>query len=105
MKCGHELKRDESGNQSMCPAASEYRLNGCNGGLNGGRACWVVPGTVCGNKVQGIFATKLVDCLECEFYHLVHEEEREKFIFSDALMRKLKTDLNSPDYHSTVYPN
>jgi hypothetical protein len=46
-----------------------------NGGLNGGRVCWALTGTLCGGKVQGTFAQKLGNCSECEFYRLVHEEQ------------------------------
>lgn len=33
-----------------------------------GRVCWVVAGTFCEGKIQGTFAQKYEDCLQCEFY-------------------------------------
>ena len=74
-KCGRQpggMKVAESG---VCPAASESRVNGANGGRNGGRACWVVAGTLCGGTVQGTFASKLANCMKCDFYQLVQKEE------------------------------
>jgi hypothetical protein len=46
-----------------------------NDGINGGRICWAVAGTLCGGKVQGTFAEKLSACMECQFYQLVRQEE------------------------------
>jgi hypothetical protein len=73
--CGREpggLKTRELG---VCPAAIERKVNGINKGKNGGRACWVVTGTLCGGRVQGSFATKLGNCMECDFYKLVATEQ------------------------------
>ena len=33
-----------------------------------GMECWRVAGTMCGGKVQGTFAQKLANCMECDFY-------------------------------------
>ena len=33
-----------------------------------GKHCARVAGTLCGGKVQGIFAMKLVNCMHCNFY-------------------------------------
>jgi hypothetical protein len=74
-KCGREpggAKTDELG---VCTAATEIRTDGINGGKNAGRICWTIAGTLCGGKVQGTFASKLVNCLECDFYKLVCQEE------------------------------
>lgn len=68
-----EAKR--CGKEATCPAALERRLAGVHQGRNGGRACWVVPGTLCGGAVQGKFAMKLSGCLACSFYLSVRAEE------------------------------
>jgi len=52
--------------------------------MNAGRACWVVAGTNCGGRVQGTFAEKEKNCLNCEFYMLVCEEEDVKGSFKQA---------------------
>ena len=56
-KCGREsggLKASELG---ICPA---YPDNGTQ--------CARAAGTLCGGKVQGSFASKLVNCMQCDFY-------------------------------------
>jgi hypothetical protein len=60
-KCGREkggAKADELG---VCSA---YPHNGKN--------CARIAGTLCYGKVQGIFATKLPTCLQCDFYNSEH---------------------------------
>jgi len=78
------------GKEAVCPAARESRLNGINGGKNGGRACWVVAGTLCGGKVQGVYAQKLGNCLECDFYKKVRTEEGQHFKTGQDLLDLLK---------------
>lgn len=74
-----------------CPAHSERRLNGIHGGLNAGRACWVVAGTRCGGEVQGEFAQKSGNCMKCEFYlKVVSEEGAMNIISGFRLLEKLK---------------
>jgi hypothetical protein len=89
-KCGREpggLKVAELG---VCPAAFEKRVNGIHGGINGGRACWAVTGTFCGGKVQGTFASKLVNCMECEFYKRVGSEEGKDFEGAKTILAQLR---------------
>jgi signal transduction histidine kinase len=43
-----------------CPAYPNY-----------GRICWVVAGTFCGGKVNGVIAHKIGDCKKCKFYKRV----------------------------------
>ncbi|MHC5057406.1 MAG: two-CW domain-containing protein [Planctomycetota bacterium] len=74
----------------VCPAASEARASGLNGGRSGGRACWAIAGTLCGGKVQGTFAEKFSNCLECDFYMSVRDEEGADFKPAAAILEKLK---------------
>ena len=74
-KCGRQPGGAKASELGVCAAASERRLGGANGGTNGGRVCWYVAGTLCGGKVQGTFATKLTNCMQCEFYKSVLQEE------------------------------
>ena len=73
---GSRADRKPRANNSLF--VGDTRLNGINGGTNGGRSCWTVAGTFCFGEVQGTFARKLDDCMECEFFRVVAEEE-EKF--------------------------
>ena len=54
-------------------------MNGTNGGVNGGRICWALAGTLCGGKVQGSFAQKAANCMECPFYLQVKKDEGANF--------------------------
>lgn len=56
MKCWEAKKcgRDKSGD---CPAYPKS-----------GSECWRIAGTLCGGVVQGTFAQKLANCMECDFY-------------------------------------
>ncbi len=71
----------------VCPAAVISTANGINQGINGGRICWAITGTLCGGQVQGTFAMKLGDCLLCEFHKLVMKEERQEFIGATNLAK------------------
>ncbi|NPV01257.1 MAG: hypothetical protein HPY53_07735 [Brevinematales bacterium] len=89
-KCGREpggAKADEIG---VCPAAVETRIHGMNSGNNGGRACWAVTGTFCGGAVQGTFAQKIFNCMECEFYKTVVAEEAAEFMPSKQIISILR---------------
>jgi len=88
-KCGREPGGAKSKEFGVCPAAVEPRLNGVNAGRNSGRACWALTGTLCGGKVQGTFATKLCNCLQCEFYKLVMSEEGSSFQNSTQILARL----------------
>ena len=74
-KCGRQPGGNRTAELGVCPAASEAKADGMNGGRNGGRICWALSGTLCGGKVQGTFATKLTNCMDCDFYKVVHEEQ------------------------------
>jgi hypothetical protein len=78
-KCGREPGGLHADEQGLCPATTEQRLNGVHGGKNAGRACWIVGMTLCNGKIQGSFAKKYDDCLECDFFLKVREEERENY--------------------------
>ncbi len=94
MGCGREpggTKADEFG---VCPATLETRLDGVHGGTNAGRACWVVAGTLCRSKVSGSFALNN-DCLTCDFYHRVIEEEMPDFMFTPKILGII--DKDPPD--------
>ena len=88
-KCGREPGGAKVAEFGVCAAATEPRTNGMNSGKNGGRACWAITGTLCGGKVQGTFATKLANCLNCEFYQLVGAEEGPNHESSKAILSKL----------------
>lgn len=73
-ECGRETNGKNAASLGVCPASIEKRVNGIHNGLNGGRACWAIAGTLCGGKIQGSFATKVANCMSCDFYKLVINE-------------------------------
>ncbi|HLJ50825.1 MAG TPA: hypothetical protein VKU01_32665 [Bryobacteraceae bacterium] len=74
-KCGREPGGARVAELGSCRASRMESAHGVNGGVNGGRLCWSLTGTLCGGKVQGSFAQKLVNCMECDFYKLVRQQE------------------------------
>jgi hypothetical protein len=56
-KCGRQANGANTKDLGVCPA---YPDNGTR--------CARIAGTLCGGKVQGVFATKLTNCLHCDFY-------------------------------------
>ncbi len=74
-KCGRQIGGEKVKELGVCPAATEKRANGIHSGLNGGRCCYAIAGTLCGGKMQGSFAQKLSNCMTCDFYKLVMTEE------------------------------
>lgn len=88
-KCGREPDGEQSRELGVCPASTEQRTHGVNQGINGGRACWAVSGTLCGGEIQGAFAQKLGNCLRCEFYEKVRAEESNNFVTAKEILNVL----------------
>jgi len=88
-KCGRQPGGPKVAELGVCGAATVAAVNGLNGGKNGGRACWVIAGTLCGGKVQGSFATKLANCSTCDFYRAVKAEEGSAYVNSVSLLKVL----------------
>lgn len=57
IKCGREANGAKVGELGVCPAYPDH-----------GTKCAHTPGTLCHGKVSGSFATKLADCMECDFF-------------------------------------
>ncbi len=84
-KCGRQPCGDRAAELGVCPASVDSKADGLNGGRNGGRICWALTGTLCGGKVQGTFAQKLGNCIECDFYKLVQVEQGKEMKSFSAL--------------------
>ena len=91
-KCGRELDGSNAAELGVCPSATEDRVDGLNSGKNGGRTCWAVTGTLCGGQIQGTFAQKLTNCMSCEFYQLVKEEEGSGYVYSKKILPVLSAN-------------
>lgn len=89
LKCGREEGGALTGEHGVCPAAVEARLDGVHDGLNAGRACWAVSGTLCCGKPSGTYAGKFPTCEMCEFYQYVKNEEIPHFKLCSTLLSYL----------------
>lgn len=87
--CGRQPGGEKVDDMGICPAAVEYNLNGVNQGVNGGRACWAIAGTLCMGETQGTYAQKLGDCLRCAFYTSVRQELGGSFVPTKLILKKL----------------
>lgn len=63
----------------VCSASTDVKNAATNGGMAAGRFCWKVAGTLCGGKVQGTYADKMMNCSVCDFYKAVKSEEGAAF--------------------------
>ena len=90
--CGREPGGRNSAEFGVCPAASNTMSDGINGGINGGRLCWAVAGTVCNGIIQGSFAQKQGSCLCCTVFKQVKEEEGQKFTMIPPGQREHQSD-------------
>jgi len=89
-KCGREPEGSKSEELGVCPASIEEKADGINKGDNGGRACWAIAGTLCTGKLQGSYALKMLDCLQCDFYNKVLGEERWGFKSGEKILKIIK---------------
>ena len=88
--CGREPGGKHVHELGVCPAATEAKLHGTHGGQNGGRACWVVPGTPCAKgETDDYIILKYRQCSSCDFYKKVRIEENRNFLLTPELLRML----------------
>jgi len=75
-KCERQPGGSKVTELGICPVTTTSKVNGVNSGKNGGRVCWAIAGTLCGGKVQGTFSQKMMNCMNCDFYKHVFNEEK-----------------------------
>lgn len=80
LQCGRESGGDKVTEQGQCPVAQHILSDGINKGKMAGRICWTVAGTYCHGAIQGSFAHKFEDCLNCSFFQMVQKEEDRAFV-------------------------
>jgi hypothetical protein len=90
-KCGREVGGVKTAEMGVCPAATVKQMHGVHGGINGGRACWIVKATLCGGAVQGSFGQKFTNCQQCAFYKLVRHEEGTGYTLAPELLERMKS--------------
>jgi hypothetical protein len=94
-KCGREPNGAKVHELGVCPASIESRLDGIHGGRNAGRACWVVPASLCEGGVQGSYSDKNAYCKSCDFFQAVESEEVMKEL-AISLLSKIKDSVWAP---------
>lgn len=70
---------ERAAGSGMCRASLDASAEGINHGKNGGRICWAISGTFSGEKIDGLFAKKLLSCRSCKFFKSVKNEEGGNF--------------------------
>ena len=90
-KCERQPGGAKVSELGVCPVTTTSKVNGVNGGKNGGRVCWAIAGTLCGGKVQGIFSQKMMNCMNCDFYKHVFNEEKAtgNYVPTAEILKKL----------------
>jgi hypothetical protein len=78
-KCGREPGGKNVKELGICRASIEIESNGINNGVNGGRICWTINGTLCNmsseiDNRKPMYA-KLASCISCDFFKKVKNEE------------------------------
>jgi len=80
MECGRAPGGPRADELGVCPAATEDRYDGVNGGTAAGRFCWSVAGVLCRRTLEGTHAKELRNCFDCPFYTEVERAEGEDVV-------------------------
>ncbi len=91
-KCGRQPGGEKVSELGICCASEKTVAHGINNGINGGRCCWAIAGTLCGGEQQGSFSQKLGDCLKCDFYNKVRDDEGELFETTRIILEKINKE-------------
>lgn len=93
--CGKEEGGVNVGPEGPCPASTFEAANNFMGGKNGGRACAYIAGTFCSQTLEGtqrnfcqssLAINQFKLCTDCDFYHLLRKEEKDKFSLHNFLL-------------------
>jgi len=79
MNCGREIGGIAVEKLGKCPAMTYISYNGTNGGFRSGRYCWYVAGSFQKKDPECTHLSEIENCIFCDFYKLVQEEEGENF--------------------------
>ena len=74
MKCGRQAG-GENADEQPCSIATENSADGLNGGINGGRMCWVISENCCEYTEKASNTQRRSSCFQCEFRYKVLIEE------------------------------
>ncbi len=85
------------GSPEPCGAVTDVASDTINGGLNAGRLCWAVVGTLSGGSSLAPCAQQ-TSCLDCDFLGLVRSEEGPSF----QLLKLARGVLDSEELQRTI---
>jgi hypothetical protein len=89
MACGKEEGGKRAGRLGICPASTATGLHAIHGGMNAGRACWTIEGTLCRKNSPESLGEKKAFCQSCSFYRVFLSEEHPHLIVSDEMLLTL----------------
>ncbi len=87
-RCGRQPGGHRA-HEGICPVATEHRLHGVHGGKNAGRSCWIVAGSLCGDRTQGDFTGKFDNCSRCPFFDQVRKDEGGRYQMAITLLQRI----------------
>lgn len=90
--CGREPGGSKA-SVGVCPASTSRPLDGSNGGIMAGRACWVVSGTLCDGVVAGTYEHKVAECRRCAFFRRVEIEQGLDYEYPRELLARYSDGL------------
>ena len=76
-QCGREAGGAKARELGVCPAYPDH-----------GQDCASLAGTLCGGKVQGSFAHKIKNCMQCDFYNSPHYDDMQSQPKQPDMVRK-----------------
>lgn len=88
--CGRQPGGDRTDELGVCTVATCTMAHGINDGINGGRACWTIEGSLCGSKIQGNFSQKIGQCMSCDFYARVRQEQGQNYTGTKKILDIMK---------------
>ena len=88
--CGRQTGGSQVAALGECPAASTFACHRVNNGINGGRACWAIAGTMCDGEVQASVVDKIKGCANCDFFHQVAAEERDGLATTPEILKRIR---------------
>jgi hypothetical protein len=77
--CGRGPDGVKAREEGACPTARELVLDGVNDGRAGGRLCWSVAGTMCGDRITCEWALQRMTCVSCPVFRMIRREQGDGF--------------------------
>ncbi len=74
-KCGKGPSGNGNSIPGTCPVANEIAANTLNGGINGGRICWIIAESRNDGEIKCSALHRTTSCFSCEFRYKVLMEE------------------------------